>query len=385
MRNNEVVVAGHICLDIIPTFSAGPGEQKIVLGAGKLIDVGPAIMALGGAVANTGLALHRLGCATGLMGKVGDDPLGQMILDMLRNRDAMLVEDMLVEPGAHTSYSLVISPPGTDRIFFHHAGANDTFEASEIALQELAGVKLVHFGYPPLMRRLYRDGGRAFADVLQRLKEQGATISLDMALPDPNGEAGHVDWLAWLARVLPYIDIFMPSVDELAYMLSGHTPGQLDEQLLSTMAQSCLQWGTAIVALKLGNDGLYLRTTTEQSRLEHSGRAFIGELMQWRARELFAPCFQVDVVGTTGAGDCTIAGFLMGVLQGQTPEEALTSAVAVGACSVERADATSGIIDWASVQKRIKAGWKQRPTELALVGWQQQGYMWRGPTDREQR
>lgn len=380
--NSDVVVAGHICLDIIPTFAAATQAQEAVFSAGKLIDVGPAIMALGGSVANTGLALHRLGTTTSLVGKVGDDLLGQMILDILRSHDAVLAEDMLIEPGAHSSYSVVISPPGVDRTFFHHPGANDTFDASEIVPGQLQGARLFHFGYPPLMRRLYMDGGSSFATMLQGLKEQGVTVSLDMALPDPNAEAGHVDWQAWLARVLPYVDIFMPSVDELEYMLTSHISiGGIDRHLLSSMAQRCLQWGTAMVAVKLGSDGLYLRTTTDHMRLERSGHAFWGDSRSWHGRELFAPCFQVDVVGTTGSGDCTIAGFLMAMLQGQAAEEALTSAVAVGACSVEQADATSGIADWATVQKRIEHGWGQRTTRLPLADWQQNGNIWRGPAD----
>jgi sugar/nucleoside kinase (ribokinase family) len=77
----------------------------------------------------------------------------------------------------------------------------------------------------------------------------------------------------------------------------------------------------------------------------------------------------VNVVGTTGAGDCTIAGFLAGMLKGLSLEAALRGAVAVGACNVEQADAVSGIPPWDSVQGRLTAGWKTRETTLELDGW----------------
>jgi sugar/nucleoside kinase (ribokinase family) len=379
-NNSDVVVAGHICLDIIPTFASD--VQDVAFGAGKLISVGPAIMALGGSVANSGLALHRLGSTPRLMGKVGDDQIGQLIIDALRDYGNELAEGMLVEPGAHSSYSVVISPPGVDRTFFHHPGANDTFDAHNIAVEQMKGIRLFHFGYPPLMRWMYLDGGRAFAEVLHRLKEEGVTTSLDMALPDPNTEAGQVDWQAWLVRVLPEVDIFQPSVDELVYMLNGRVSGgRLGAGLLSEMAERCLQWGTAIVAIKLGSEGLYMRSTGNSDRIARRGRAFGKESEAWRGRELLAPCFLVDVAGTTGSGDCTIAGMLMAILQGQEPEEALTSAVAVGACSVEQADATSGVVEWARVQQRIENGWVQRATGIALTDWQQQGTTWYGPAD----
>ncbi len=380
----DVVAAGHICLDIIPTFSADARPQDTQLLAGKLLHVGPAVMALGGSVANTGLALHRLGTTTSLMGKVGDDLFGQLILDILRRQNPALAEGMRVAVGEHSSYSVVISPRGVDRTFLHYPGANDTFGAGDVDFAQVRKARVFHFGYPPIMRQLYSDGGDECATLLHRVKEQGVTTSLDMALPDPSAEAGRVDWQAWLQRVLPAVDIFMPSVDEIVYMLKEETTaGRVDGPLLSRIAQRCLQWGAAIVALKLGDEGLYIRTTDDLVRLQRLGRGAPHGPQDWHARELLSTCFAVNVVGTTGAGDCTIAGFLMALLRGQSPEDTLASAVAVGACSVEQADATSGVPAWPAVQARIHEGWARRPADLALPGWhynQQQGIR-HGPSD----
>ena len=70
----DVAVAGHICLDIIPSFRTEERNLNDLFIPGKLIDVGPALMATGGAVGNTGIALHRLGRRTVLIGKIGQDP-----------------------------------------------------------------------------------------------------------------------------------------------------------------------------------------------------------------------------------------------------------------------------------------------------------------------
>lgn len=365
----DVVVAGHICLDIFPGFNEQAAKSEVLV-PGKLVDVGPVVLTAGGAVANTGLALHRLGIPTRLIGKVGDDLFGQAILDIVRGYGEGLAEGMLIGMGEQSSYSIVISPPGLDRIFFHHPGANNTFGAVDIVPEQIRGVRLFHFGYPPMMRRMYSDGGAAFAALLKAIKERGVTTSLDMALPDHASEAGRVDWVAWLARVLPYVDIFLPSVDEILYMLGRADmigSQQLDSALLSEIAQELLDLGVGIVALKLGDRGLYLRTTEDAARMKGMGALSPRDLQVWRKRELFSPCFQVDVVGTTGAGDCTIAGFLAGLLQGLSPEEAVISAVAVGACSVEKADATSGIPSWTEVQARLQTGWPRHPSSLSLI------------------
>jgi len=75
----KAVVAGHLCLDIIPGLSdlaLESGTDFFVPGKVRLI--GPATLSTGGPVSNTGLALVRLGIDTALMGKVGDDPLGSL-------------------------------------------------------------------------------------------------------------------------------------------------------------------------------------------------------------------------------------------------------------------------------------------------------------------
>jgi len=63
------------------------------------------------------------------------------------------------------------------------------------------------------------------------------------------------------------------------------------------------------------------------------------------------------VIGTTGAGDATIAGFLAALLRDLPPDEAMNAALAVGACNVEAADALSGIRSWCETLQRINAGW----------------------------
>jgi sugar/nucleoside kinase (ribokinase family) len=393
----DVVVAGHICLDIIPGLSAAVGSPADLFRPGKLVKVGPAVVSTGGAVPNTGLALRRLGAAVRLMGKVGDDLLGNAILDVLRRHDPRLAEDMIVTAGENSSYSVVISPPGLDRTFLHCPGANDTFTAEDLPLARVAGTRIFHFGYPPLMHQMYADGGVGLARLLGGVRGQGAAVSLDMSRPDVTSEAGRADWPGLLRRALPHVDLFLPSLDETLLMLERETflrlerdvgpaamAAHADGKMLGRLAERLLEMGPAVVILKLGDQGLYLRTTGQAVRLAAVGGGLNLDAAAWCDRELLAPCFDVVVAGTTGSGDATIAGFLAALLHGLRPEEALRTAVGVGACSVEQADATSGVPTWTAVQQRLAAGWRQRPVVLALPGWRfdaQRG-LWHGPGDR---
>jgi sugar/nucleoside kinase (ribokinase family) len=104
---------------------------------------------------------------------------------------------------------------------------------------------------------------------------------------------------------------------------------------------------------------LYLRTAA-LNILQNLGRASPSALADWANYENWLPCFQVDVIGTNGAGDATIAGFLAALLRNLPPLAALNTALAVGACNVEAADSLSGICSWQATQRRMNAGWARR-------------------------
>ncbi len=106
-RTAEAVVAGHICLDVIPTLVGG----GVVFMPGQTVEAGPAVFATGGPVSNTGLALHKLGVSTRLMGKAGDDLFGQAILQIIESHGPGLAEGMVVVPGEYSSYSIILSSP----------------------------------------------------------------------------------------------------------------------------------------------------------------------------------------------------------------------------------------------------------------------------------
>jgi len=389
----DAVVAGHICLDVHPDLSGSAREafEKIFV-PGRLIEAGPVTYSTGGAVSNTGLALNRLGIATRLVGKVGNDLFQQIVCQIIASYGENLTQGMIIDASANTSYTIIINYPGVDRIFLNYPGANDIFEARDIPFEFLEQARLFHFGYPPLLRSIFLNDGVQLEMIFRQAHQMGVTTSLDMAFPDPSSEAGQADWRSILKSVLPHVDIFIPSVEEILFMMRRQTYEEMcatiggpnilpliTPELLSDIAQELMEMGARIVGLKLGYRGLYLRTGNPRL-IKLMGRACPSNPDTWASKELWAPCFKIAVAGTTGSGDATIAGFLAALLRGLSIEESLRLAVAVGACSVEAVDALSGIQSWETTLARVAAGWEQQTLDLDCPGWNFDAAsgLWRG-------
>ena len=388
----QVVVAGHICLDIIPDLSRGTAQGDPFFVPGKLMEIGPATLSTGGPVSNTGLALLLLGIPTALMGKVGDDPFGLLVRRLLEQRGAG--DGLIVLPGDTTSYTIVLSPPGFDRMFLHDPAANNTFCAEDIRYDLVAKASLFHLGYPPLMRRLYEDQGQELTDIFRQVKQLGATTSLDMSLPDPNAPSGQVDWRAILRRVLPHVDIFLPSAEETLYMLDrprferylttrpDNMLSQFTGEDLTRLSDALLEMGGKIIGIKCGERGFYLRTASA-SCLQDIGQAKPHDLAEWVDREVWEPSFHVaNYAGATGSGDSAIAGFLAAYLRGHSLEQCLRYACAVGGFNVTAPDALSGLRTWAETVAAVQADWGKNPLFIADDGWScDPDGVWRGPND----
>ncbi len=408
----EIIVAGHICLDLTPSFaSEGKRDYKDLIAPGKLVNVGPCIISTGGPVSNTGLALAILGQSVGLMGKTGNDTFGTI----LRNKMSEwgLDGSILKIDGEQTSYTIVVVPPGIDRTFLHNPGANNSYSSNDVAFKSLEKVKLFHFGYPPLMKTMFKDGGKELIDLFKKAKKAGATTSLDMSLPDPDSESGQVDWKSVLKKLLPYVDLFLPSGEEVMFFLDK---GRFFEKRklakekgrdvldfytgedLSFLSGKLIEMGAGLTTLKIGHRGMYLRTSGME-RLNQFGRAKTGcgsnkartsdaATSSWVNRELWEPAFKVEkLVSATGSGDSSIAGLLSSFMRGESVEQALKFATAAGAQNVQVADAVSGIKDFAETRRMIPK-WKKDETTAAQqtdIGWNwhSQGRIWTGPNDRK--
>ncbi len=370
----KAIAAGHTCLDITPVIPDLGLTAKELFAPGKLTGIGGVQIHTGGSCMNTGLAMKKLGADVTLMGKVGCDEFGDLVREIIRRHGGPGAADhMIRSEDSATSFTFITAIPGIDRSFLYFPGANDTFGPEDLSDEVLSGAAHFHFGYPSIMKRMYADDGEALAEMFRHVKSLGLSTSLDTAAIDPASDAGKADWMKIITRVLPYVDFFMPSMEELCYMMDpAHYAAwetraagkelaavfDLDTDV-KPLADRLFSSGAKAVLIKCGAPGLYFRTAGE-TVLSGIGSKLELDTKAWADRDHFTKSFVPSkVLSATGAGDTCIAAFLTALLQGYGPEDCTELAAATGASCVEAYDSLSGLRSFTELKEKIRAGWKR--------------------------
>jgi len=294
----EVICLGILVADVI----ARP--VKKIPERGKLELVESMELHTGGCAANTGIALTKLGVKVGVIGKVGEDGFGDFIVHRLEQQ-GIDIRGIKRDRTTHTSATMALVQEDGERSFIHYLGANARLRLEDIDFDLLKGAKIFHIAGAFLLPEL---DGPPMAEALKRAKEMGLITSLDTAW-DSTGQ-----WLKLIEPCLPYIDIFLPSLEE-AKEISA-------EEGLDEVADFFLERGVEVVGLKMGEKGSFVKDRRESFRIYPS---------------------KVEVIDATGAGDAYVAGFLTGALKGWDLEKAGKLATAVGTCCVTAMGATAGV------------------------------------------
>jgi sugar/nucleoside kinase (ribokinase family) len=275
----DVVLVGVYYCDLIFT------------GLPRMPELGHEIFGLGfdmlpGGTFNSAIALHRLGLKVGWQCDFGNDFFSQFVLDaaceiglddrFFRVRDA---------PLRNLTVSLSFAE---DRAFVTYA---DMFRPSTVAdlvktSQPRCVVLPVFYHQQDLLqlsRQMHEQDGLLFMDCAQ----------VDVTLDTPG-----------IAEALRAVDIFAPNEMEALQLTGASSP----DEALALLAEL-----TPLVVLKQGVQGAVARRGNYEVRVP----ALAG----------------IDVVDTTGAGDCFNAGFLRGYLDGDSLERCVQLGNIVGGLS----------------------------------------------------
>jgi len=200
----EVVSLGIHILDVLGRpVSRIPPRQDV-----DLID--EIRLTVAGTAAGTSVDLAKLGADVLAMGAIGEDAAGNFIVDTM-NRYGIDTSGLRRKSGVQTSASMLAIRPSGERPALHVLGANAELTLEDIDVDTIAGAKHLHFGGTYLMPKL---DGEPTARILRFAQERGVPVTLDLIAID------RPDLLDVIAPALPYVDFFMPGLDE-ARMICG--------------------------------------------------------------------------------------------------------------------------------------------------------------------
>lgn len=287
---NDLVTLGVMCADVIARpFTSLPPRGHL-----GLID--SLTLQFGGLAGVTAIAYSQLGGKAGVIGGVGNDGFGAFLEQTLTSYG--VDTSGLLRGDANTSATVVLSSADGERSFLHQVGSTANITEDRIDYDFIGQAKVFHWGGPSVTPGV---DGAPMGRIMAKAKALGVRTSMDTCF-DGNGR-----WLALIEPALPHLDIVMSSLEE-----ARHYTGKTEPE---DIADFYLSYGPSIALIKLGEDGLFVKSGGEAHHV---------------------PAHRVPVVDTTGAGDAACGGFLFGLTQGWDLVRAARLANAVGALTVQQ-------------------------------------------------
>ena len=296
----DIVCMGILVVDIL----ASPISK--IPGSGELAEANEISLYGGGHAHNTSISLARLGEKVGVIGKVGNDPFGNFLIENLK-KEGVDTSKISVSNKFGTSKTMVILTPSEDRRFIHSLGANADLSIDDIDFDYLKKAKILYVGGYGVIPRLDEE---SLVRILKFAKEQGLTILLDVVIPHTE-----FNWINKCKKVLEFTDFFLPNSDEAKLITGEADPKKQASEILEYNPQMT-------VVITMGEKGSLVRTEKEAIQVSSYG---------------------IEVVDPSGGGDAFSAGFIFGVIHDWDLAETLKIASAMGASAVRKIGTTPGV------------------------------------------
>ena len=259
----DVVGLGQCCLDalavspVYPTEDSKQEADRFLLQGG-----GPAATAL--------VAVSRLGRSTTLIGRVGDDDLGDQVIAGLV-REGINVDHVIIRPDATTQASVIVAVPRTgSRTITWSRGSAEELTAAETPAELIEQARVIH------LDGLMAASSLAAATAARRA---GIPVVIDAGTLRPHS-----------LELIEYVDHLVVSEIFGRTLYPDLEPDKAVRRLLDL--------GPRAAVITCGAKGAFGLDRSRPDELIHQ------------------PALTVEVVDTTGAGDAYHGAYIHGLLSG---------------------------------------------------------------------
>ena len=274
--------------------------------SGSKVEFRSANVLPGGQVATAMVACQSWGLRTGYVGKVGDDPAGDLHRQAFAR--AGVEAHLPTAPGCPSQQAFILVDDAGERTVLWKRDDRLTIDPGELRREWIRGARTLHL-----------DGHDTAAAV------QAATWAREAGTPV----------IADLDELYAGVDALLPLID---YLISSRDiPGRITgkSELHKSLPEVQRRFGSRLAGATLGEQGV----------LVYDGDNFH-----------YAPAFQVRAVDTTGAGDIFHAGFIYALLQGWTTQRQLEFACAAAALNCTGLGARGHIAPLADIERLVATG-----------------------------
>jgi 5-dehydro-2-deoxygluconokinase len=313
---------------------------------GRLEDMATFAKSVGGCPANIAIGAARLGLRSGVITRVGDEPMGRFVREQMQ-REGVDVSGVSTDPERLTA--LVVLGVRDERafplIFYRENCADTAMTEDDVAPALIARAKAIvvtgtHFSRP----------GTAAAQrkAIELARPAGAKVVFDIDYrPNLWGLAGHDAGkeryvaservTAALQDILPLCDLIVGTEEEMRIAAGHADPLEALRQIR--------ELSKASLVLKRGPMGCAVFPGPIPERIEDG---IVGQ------------GFPVEIYNVLGAGDAFMAGFLRGWLKGEPLEICADWANACGAFAVSRLLCSPEFPTWPELQRFLRHGSAQQ-------------------------
>ncbi len=282
---------------------------------------------VGGSPTNISVGGRRLGLKTLLLTAVGNDPVGDFILNFLRHEG---VETRYVprKPGRRSSAVVLgIEPPDRFPLVFYRDNCADIgLEIEDVLATPIRQARVFQFAGTNLSREPSRSA-TIFAAELAR--QAGLQVVLDVDFRPDQWHDPRAFGVA-IRSVLRLTDLVLGTEDEInAAMLTDPAHVEATRSVSDTRVQGDVDEGIRTM-LSMGPKALV------QKRGQHGARVHVRGAAGGPAEVIDAPGYPVEIANILGAGDAFAAGFLYGYLRGWGWRKSARLGNACGAIVVTR-------------------------------------------------
>jgi len=253
----------------------------------------------------------RMGHRAGIIGGVGRDDFGKCLLERL-TRDGVDCSQVIESDRSATGVAFVTYFSDGSRQFIFHMGNTPAVEPKAPEAEVLAGIRYFHVMGCSLMADEWFAA--EIVKTMYLARRLGARISFDPNIRKELLRGSSV--LSIVKDVFEHTNIFMPGVDELR-MITGQTTVEV------AVAKCFENPNLELVVLKKGSEG-----STIFSRSETCDMGI----------------YPVEVIDTTGAGDCFDGAFICGLLENKDIRSAAKIAAAAAALNTHAFGPMEGMI-----------------------------------------